>query len=274
MTRKSGRASSARLKQPCESVDGASQGMLRSARQGFPAVVFCDGKTQEEIISLARKLLAQHRHLLVPRVTPEVARALLRLDPRAVYHKAARAVTVYDPKQRRHGDVLIITAGTADTPVGEEARVTAEILGSRAEVIYDVGVAGLHRVLARHSRLLQARVVVVVAGMDGALPSVVGGLVDCPVIAVPTSVGYGANFSGVAPLLTMLNSCASGVGVVDINNGFSAGCLAHRINILAEKTGSSGSAAVSSNGASACLNRQTTGSSGEGVHHDKPIFAT
>ena len=126
--------------------------------------------------------------------------------------------------------MLIVTAGTADIPVAEEARVTAEVMGSRVEVIYDVGVAGLHRVLARHSRLLQARVVVVVAGMDGVLPSVVGGLVHCPVIAVPTSIGYGANFGGIAPLLTMLNSCASGVGVVNINNGFSAGCLAHRIN--------------------------------------------
>jgi len=127
---------------------------------------------------------------------------------------------------------LIVTAGTAGTPIAEEARVTAEVMGSRMEVIYDVGGAGLHRVLARHSRLLQARVVVVVAGMDGALPSVVGGLVNCPVIAVPTSIGYGASFGGVAPLLTMLNSCASGVGVVNINNGFSAGCLAHRINMV------------------------------------------
>ena len=130
---------------------------------------------------------------------------------------------------------MIVTAGTADTPVAEEAGVTAEVLGSRVETICDVGVAGLHRVLARHSRLMQAHVVVVVAGMDGALPSVIGGLVNCPVIAVPTSIGYGANFGGVAPLLTMLNSCASGVGVVNINSGFSAGCLAHRINILANQ---------------------------------------
>jgi NCAIR mutase (PurE)-related protein len=183
-------------------------------------------------VRLARKLLAQHRHLLVLRVAPEVARALLRLDRRAVYHKSARAVTVHDSTQKLRGDVLIVTAGTADTPIAEEARVTAEVMGSRVEVISDVGVAGLHRVLARHSRLLQARVVVVVAGMDGALPSVVGGLVNCPVIAVPTSIGYGASFGGVAALLTMLNSCASGVGVLNINNGFSAGCLAHRINMV------------------------------------------
>ena len=235
MIRKSILAANAHSKKPCESGDGASQGMLRSARQGLPPVVFCDGKTQQEIVSLARKLLAQHQHLVVPRVAPEVARALLRLNRHAVYHELARAVTVCHPTRRRSGDVLIVTAGTADTPVAEEVRVTAEVLGSRVEAICDVGVAGLHRVLARHSRLMQARVVVVVAGMDGALPSVVGGLVNCPVIAVPTSIGYGASFDGVAPLLTMLNSCASGVGVVNINNGFSAGCLAHRINVLAKE---------------------------------------
>ncbi len=232
MIRKSTLAANVRSKTPRESGDGASQGMLRSARQGFPPVVFCDGKTKQEIVSLARKLLAQHQHLVVPRVAPEVAHALLRLNRRAVYHELARAVTVCHPTRRGSGDVLIVTAGTADTPIAEEARVTAEVLGSRVEAICDVGVAGLHRVLARHSRLMQARVVVVVAGMDGALPSVIGGLVNCPVIAVPTSIGYGANFGGVAPLLTMLNSCASGVGVVNINNGFSAGCLAHRINVL------------------------------------------
>ncbi len=220
-------------KKPCAAGNGVSLGGLRPARQGFPSVVFCDSKTQQEIVKLARKLLAQHRHLLVPRVSPEVARALRRLDRRAVYHELARAVTVHDPTRRLRGDVLIVTAGTADIPVAEEARVTAEVMGSRVETIYDVGVAGLHRILARHSRLLRAGVVVVVAGMDGVLPSVVGGLVHCPVIAVPTSIGYGANFGGVAPLLTMLNSCASGVGVVNINNGFGAGCLAHRINVLA-----------------------------------------
>lgn len=235
MIRKSTRAATVCSKKPCKSGDGASQGVLLAARQGFLPVVFCDGKTQQEIVSQARTMLAQHQHLLVPRVTPEVARALLRLNRRAVYHELSRAVTVCPPTQRPRGDVVIVTAGTADIPIAEEARVTAEILGSRVEAICDVGVAGLHRVLARHSRLMQAHVVVVVAGMDGALPSVIGGLVTCPVIAVPTSIGYGANFGGVAPLLTMLTSCASGVGVVSINNGFSAGCLAHRINTLADK---------------------------------------
>lgn len=235
MKRKSTPAATVHSRKPDERLDGVSQGMLRSARQGFPPVVFCDGKSHQEIVSLARKLLAQHEHLIVPRVTPEIAQALLRLNRRAVYHELSRAVTVSHPTRRRNGDVVIVTAGTADTPVAEEAGVTAEVLGSRVETICDVGVAGLHRVLARHSRLMQAHVVVVVAGMDGALPSVIGGLVNCPVIAVPTSVGYGANFGGVAPLLTMLNSCASGVGVVNINSGFSAGCLAHRINILANQ---------------------------------------
>ena len=226
---------STRSPKPGAAGNGASLSGLLSDRKGFASIVFCDGKTQQEIVRLARKLLAQHRHLLVPRVAPEVARALLRLYPRAVYHESARAVTVHDSKRKLRGDVLIVTAGTADTPIAEEARVTAEVMGSRVEVISDVGVAGLHRVLARHSRLLQARVVVVVAGMDGALPSVVGRLVHCPVIAVPTSIGYGANFCGVAPLLTMLNSCAFGVGVVNINNGVSAGLLAHRINMVADE---------------------------------------
>ena len=224
------------------------------ARQGFQSVVFCDGKMRQEIVRLAR--------------------ALLRLDRRAVYHESARAVTVHDPTRMLKGDVLIVTAGTADIPVAEKARVTAEVMGSRVETIYDVGVAGLHRVLARLSRLLQARVVVVVAGMDGVLPSVVGGLIDCPVIAVPTSIGYGANFGGVAPLLTMLNSCASGMGVVNINNGFGAGCLAHRINIMAGKYGISVPASVSSNGASSRLNRKDTRPSNKGGPHGEPIRET
>jgi NCAIR mutase (PurE)-related protein len=146
----------------------------------------------------------------------------------------ARTVVVQRSPKRLKGDVLIVTAGTADIPIAEEARVTAETMGSRVSVLYDVGVAGLHRVLARHERLLQARVVIVAAGMDGVLPSVVGGLVDRPVVAVPTSAGYGASFGGIAALLTMLNSCAAGIGVMNIDNGFGAGCLAHRINMLGE----------------------------------------
>jgi hypothetical protein len=164
-----------------------------------------------------------------------VAALIKRLHRRAVYHPDARIVAIQDPARRRQGRVLVITAGTSDIPVAEEARVTAEVMGSRVETLYDVGVAGIHRLLDRHSRLMEARVIIVVAGMDGVLPSVVGGLVNCPIVAVPTSRGYGASFGGLAALLTMLNSCAAGVGVMNIDNGFGAGCLAHRINILGEK---------------------------------------
>jgi pyridinium-3,5-biscarboxylic acid mononucleotide synthase len=170
---------------------------------------------------------------LATRVEPDVAGSLVQLDPpRAEYNELARTVVIQRRKSTRRGEILILTAGTSDIPVAEEARVTAGVMGSRVDVLYDVGVAGIHRLLDRHERLRRARVLVVVAGMDGVLPSVVGGLVERPVIAVPTSRGYGANFGGLAALLTMLNSCASGVGVLNIDNGFGAGCLAHRINVL------------------------------------------
>jgi hypothetical protein len=207
----------------------------RALRQGFPEVIFCEGKTQRQVLSIARELLAKGGPLLATRAEPAIGRALKRVDRRAVYHADARTVTVQRRPPRRIGHVLILTAGTADVPVAEEARVTAEIMGSRAETLYDVGVAGLHRLLGRAERLRDARVVIVAAGMDGVLPSVVGGLVDRPVIAVPTSRGYGASFGGLAALLTMLNSCAAGVGVMNIDNGFGAGVLAHRINALGER---------------------------------------
>lgn len=221
---------------PYEDLGFASLDHHRSLRQGFPEVIFCEGKTERQVISIARGLLKKGGPLLATRVEPKVARALKRLDRRTVYHDAARAVVIRTNPLTLQGEILLVTAGTADIPVAEEARVTAEIMGSRVETLYDVGVAGLHRVLDRHDRLRRARAVIVVAGMDGVLPSVVGGLVDRPVVAVPTSRGYGASFGGLAALLTMLNSCASGVGVVNIDNGFGAGCLAHRINVLAEKT--------------------------------------
>jgi hypothetical protein len=172
--------------------------------------------------------------LLATRASADVARALKRLDRRAQYHALARTVVVCRRRPVLKGDILILTAGTADVPVAEEARVTAEVMGSRTETLYDVGVAGIHRVLSRHDRIRRARVLIVVAGMDGVLPSVVGGLVERPVIAVPTSRGYGANWGGLAPLLTMLNACAAGIGVMNIDNGFGAGVLAHRINLLGE----------------------------------------
>ncbi|WP_447975603.1 nickel pincer cofactor biosynthesis protein LarB [Nitrospira sp. Kam-Ns4a] len=220
---------------PYEDLGFASVDHHRALRQGFPEVIFCEGKTSQQVAAIARGLLKRGGPLLATRATPEVAAALAKLDRRATYHELARTVVVRTQKARPKGDILIVTAGTADLPVAEEARVTAEVMGSRVSVLHDVGVAGLHRVLDRHARLRQARVLVVVAGMDGVLPSVVGGLVDRPVIAVPTSRGYGASFGGLAALLTMLNSCAAGVGVVNIDNGFGAGCLAHRINILGGK---------------------------------------
>lgn len=220
---------------PFEELGFASLDHHRALRQGFPEVIFCEGKTKAQILAIARSLLKKGGSLLATRVDPEVARALTRLDRRAVYSELARTVTVQRRKPALTGDILLVTAGTADIPVAEEARITAEIMGSRVEALYDVGVAGIHRVLTRHDRIAKARVLVVVAGMDGVLPSVVGGLVDRPVVAVPTSRGYGASFGGLAALLTMLNSCAAGVGVMNIDNGFGAGVLAHRINVLGER---------------------------------------
>jgi NCAIR mutase (PurE)-related protein len=223
---------------PYEDLGFASVDHHRSIRQGFPEVIFCEGKTRAQVVAIARGLLAKGGPLLATRATAEVAKALKKLDRRAEYHELARTVVVQRKKPSYAGDILVVTAGTADVPVAEEARVTAEVMGSRVETLYDVGVAGIHRVLGRHARIRRARVLVVVAGMDGVLPSVVGGLVDRPVIAVPTSRGYGASFGGLAALLTMLNSCAAGVGVMNIDNGFGAGVLAHRINTLGlEKTG-------------------------------------
>ena len=221
---------------PYEDIGFASIDHHRSLRQGFPEVIFCQGKTKAQITDIARKLLKKGNPLLATRVTPEVGRALKRLSRRAVYHEAARLVSVSDPKRPRIGDIAIVSAGTADIPVAEEARITAEVMGSRVQSLHDVGVAGLHRLLDRQDVLRNARVLIVVAGMDGVLPSVVGGLMDRPIVAVPTSQGYGASFGGVSALLTMLNSCSSGIGVVNIDNGFGAGCLAHRINLLGESS--------------------------------------
>ena len=217
---------------PFEDVGFASIDHHRAMRQGFPEVILCEGKTKTQITSIAKKLLKQANSLLATRAEPDVARALKRSIPKAVYHEAARIVSVQKQKVTKQGNIVIVTAGTSDIPVAEEARITAEVMGSRVQTLFDVGVAGLHRLLNRQTLLHEARVIVVVAGMDGVLPSVVGGLVKCPLVAVPTSQGYGASFGGVAALLTMLNACASGIGVMNIDNGFGAGCLAHRINLL------------------------------------------
>ncbi len=203
----------------------------RSLRCGFPEVIFCPGKTPQAVARIAREIVRHGGRLLATRADARQVAALRRAVPRAVVHPVARAVTVRtgDPPAPE-GLVLVVAAGTSDLPVAEEARVTAESLGARVETIYDVGVAGIHRLLRHVPRIQEARAVVVVAGMEGALASVVGGLVDRPVIAVPTSVGYGASFGGLAALLAMLNSCAAGVSVVNIDNGFGGGFAAALIN--------------------------------------------
>ncbi|HEX7900534.1 MAG TPA: nickel pincer cofactor biosynthesis protein LarB [Planctomycetota bacterium] len=195
----------------------------RALRCGFPEVIYCRGKTLKQVVAIAREILRRDGDLLATRATPEIHRALRKIDRRAAWHEAARCVTVGGRPPLHDGYALVVSAGTADIPVAEEARVTAEALGARVKTLYDVGVAGVHRLLAHQRLVTDAKVVVVVAGMEGALASVIGGLVRRPVIAVPTSVGYGANFEGLATLLAMLNSCASGVTTVNIDNGFGAG---------------------------------------------------
>jgi NCAIR mutase (PurE)-related protein len=222
---------------PFEDVAYAHIDHHRHLRHGMPEVIYCEGKTTEQIAGIAKRMLVQKSDLLATRANATVFKAIKKLDRRAVYHKASRAIIVRNTKRKlTEGIVLVLTAGTSDIPVAEEAAVTAGMLGSSIQTLYDVGVAGIHRVLSKREILDAARVIIVVAGMDGALPSVIGGLVDKPVIAVPTSVGYGAGFQGLAPLLTMLNSCASGIAVMNIDNGFGAGVLAHRINLLGENS--------------------------------------
>lgn len=205
----------------------------RALRCGFPEVVFGQGKTPGQVVQIVNRLSERNDRVMVTRVTPEMYAEVGPQIPEMVYHAGARILVLDRVKDRvRKPGVFVLSAGTADIPVAEEAVLTADLMGSGVERIYDVGVAGIHRLLNQVERLQQARVVVVVAGMDGALPSVVGGLVSVPVIAVPTSVGYGASFNGLAALLTMLNSCATGVAVVNIDNGFGAGVMASRINQL------------------------------------------
>jgi len=221
---------------PFEDVAYAHIDHHRGLRHGMPEVIYCEGKTIGQITGIVKRMLKAGSDILATRASDAAYQAIKKLDKRAVYHEASRAIVVQRQKKRStRGVVLALTAGTSDIPVAEEAAVTAEALGSTVQTVYDVGVAGIHRILSKKDILDAARVIVVAAGMDGALPSVVGGLVDKPVIAVPTSVGYGAGFQGLAPLLTMLSSCAPGVAVMNIDNGFGAGVLAHRINLLGEK---------------------------------------
>jgi len=221
---------------PFEDIEFAVVDHHRHLRQGAPEVIYCEGKTVPQIRAIAQKMIEQGSDVLATRADKDVYKSLKALDKRAVFNEAARTVVIEHKKKKlSEGTVLVVTAGTTDIPVGEEAAVTARAMGSRVETMYDVGVSGIHRLFSRKDSLYSARVIVVVAGMDGALPSVVGGLVDKPVIAVPTSVGYGASFGGIAALLTMLNSCAPGIAVVNIDNGFGAGCMAHKINMMGEK---------------------------------------
>ena len=218
---------------PFEDLAFARVDRHRSLRQGFPEVIFGPGKTPQQIAAIAERIVAAGESLLVTRTDRPAFEAVAAVVPDANFHDLARTITRPAGEiGRGRGTIVIAAAGTADLPVAEEAAVSADLMGNDVDRMYDVGVAGLHRLLAEHHRLTTARVIIVVAGMEGALPSVIGGLVDVPVIAVPTSVGYGASFGGVTALLAMLNSCASGVSVVNIDNGFGAAAIASSINHL------------------------------------------
>ena len=221
---------------PYDDIGFAKLDTHRQARCDLPEAIFCPGKSVDQVRTIAARMLSHGINLLATRATEEMYRAIAADAPDAIWCEAARTVTV--KRSRRApapGTVAVACAGTADIPIAEEARVTAEFLDNKVDTIYDVGVAGLHRLLRHTGKLQQANVIIVVAGMEGALAGVVGGMVSRPVIAVPTSIGYGASFKGVAALLTMLNSCAAGVAVVNIDNGFGAGCVASLINHTNQK---------------------------------------
>jgi pyridinium-3,5-biscarboxylic acid mononucleotide synthase len=216
---------------PFENLGFAHVDHHRALRQGFPEVIFGLGKTPEQVAAIAERLLERASNLLVTRTNRDTYQRVLAVAPTAVFHDSCNAITVQrDQTIRGRGVIAVVTAGTSDIPVADEAAITAELMGNRIERIFDVGVAGIHRVLSKRELLQSARVVICAAGMEGALPSVVGGLVSVPVIAVPTSIGYGASFGGIAALLGMLNSCSSNVTVVNIDNGFGAGFVASLIN--------------------------------------------
>jgi hypothetical protein len=213
-----------------ESLGFATLDVGRNLRTGISEVLLCEGKTADQVLAIAKSTYKRSRRLLATRADRETYEALKSAIPRAAYDEIARVITVAPHPKRTRRRIAVVSAGTSDIPVGEEAAATAEFLGNPVDRIYDVGVAGIHRLFGHLDRLKKANVIVVVAGMEGALASVVGGLVGGPVIGVPTSVGYGASFSGLASLLTMLNSCAPGVTVVNIDNGFGAGVAASLIN--------------------------------------------
>jgi NCAIR mutase (PurE)-related protein len=216
---------------PFEDLGFAKVDHHRALRHGMPEVIFAKGKTPAQVVTIAAHLLEMSKNLLITRADQKMAAVVKRKFRKAEYFSLSGAIRVWgDRTLRGKGKIAVVCAGTSDIPVAEEARVTAEVMGNEVDAIYDVGVAGIHRLMSNRERLTEARVVVAVAGMEGALASVVGGLVSCPVIAVPTSIGYGASFNGLAALLAMLNSCASNVTVVNIDNGFGAGYVASLIN--------------------------------------------
>jgi NCAIR mutase (PurE)-related protein len=226
---------------PYENIGFARIDHHRHLRTGFPEVVFCQGKTPEQIRQIIERIHDQKNDVLATRADENIYTLVQEVDERAEYNAEGRTIVIRNRKRKDPvGRILIISAGTSDIPVAEEAAVTADIMGSGIERLYDVGVAGIHRLLDQKELFDEARVIVVVAGMEGALASVVGGLVDKPIIAVPTSIGYGASFGGIAALLSMLNSCAAGISVVNIDNGFGAARAAHLINILGENRGGPG----------------------------------
>lgn len=216
---------------PYENIEFARIDHHRHLRQGMPEVIYCEGKRVDQVVKIAERILDKKGDIIATRAGRDIYDALKAIDDRGEYNEAGRVVTIlHEKKEASKGTVLIVTGGTSDLPVAEEARAVLEALGSKVNTLYDVGVAGIHRLLDGREMIQKSHVIIVVAGMDGALASVVGGLAAQPVIAVPTSSGYGASFGGIAALLTMLNSCAAGVAVMNIDNGFGAACLAHKIN--------------------------------------------
>jgi NCAIR mutase (PurE)-related protein len=216
---------------PYKDLDFAKIDTHRKLRKGYPETILCTGKTNEQIVEIFQMLSKEKHNIIATKANNDVFLAVKKKIPDVKYHKQAKMITLTQEKNlTRKGKILVITAGTSDIPIAQEAVVTAEILGNSVEKCYDVGVAGIHRLFDIKDKIFNANVIIVVAGMEGALASIVGGLTSKPVIAVPTSIGYGASFKGIAPLLTMLNSCAEGVVVVNIDNGFGAGYFASLIN--------------------------------------------
>ncbi len=216
---------------PYKDLDFAKIDTHRALRKGFPETVFCKGKTTSQILRIIEEMSKKNHSVLATKANKKIFAAVKKMYPEAEYNEFAKTIVIRNEKLKpKKGYILVITAGTSDIPVAEEAVVTAELMGNRVEKVYDVGVAGVHRLFDVKDKIFEANVIIVIAGMEGALASIVGGLASRPVIAVPTSVGYGASFKGIAPLLTMLNSCAEGIVVVNIDNGFGAGYFASLIN--------------------------------------------